>query len=392
MTHYLDNSATTPLCDAAREKMTSVMNGIYGNPSSLHAIGAEAQAVVDEARRTIIPAFLPAGTRGAPEQLIFTSGGTEANNLALIGTATAKARNAGRTVIVGETEHASVISCADHLSSLGYKVIYIPSPNGVWDMEKYLAALSGDVILVSAMLVNNETGAVNDIARIAEAARRANPDVTVHCDAVQGFLRLPQKLYSAADLVSVSAHKIGGPKGTGALFVGASAVKKRTLSPVIFGGGQEHGMRSGTENVIGIAGFGAAAGYFRTHGSEIAGRLSELRRYAGERLSGLAPLGVRVNAPETERVADHIISVTASGVRSETMLHFLSSRGVFVSSGSACASNTKAKSHVLKSFGLSDIDADSTVRISFGADTSKEDIDAACEAISDGMKTLQKRG
>lgn len=392
MEHYLDNSATTPLCDAAREKMTSVMNGIYGNPSSLHAIGADAQAVVDEARRTVMQAFLPAGTRGTPEQLIFTSGGTEANNLALIGTATAKSRNAGKTVIVGETEHASVISCAEHLSALGYKVIYIPSPDGVWDMNKYLAALSGDVILVSAMLVNNETGAVNDISRIAEAARRANPDVTVHCDAVQGFLRLPQKLYSAADLVSVSAHKIGGPKGAGALFVSSSAVKKRALSPVIFGGGQEHGMRSGTENVIGIAGFGAAAGYFRSHGGEIAEKFAALRRYAGEKLAELNGLGIRVNVPGTDRIADHIISVTASGVRSETMLHYLSSRGVFVSSGSACSSNTKAKSHVLKSFGLSDGDADSTIRISLGLGTDKDDIDAACEALADGMKTLQKRG
>lgn len=391
MTHYLDNSATTPLCDDAKAKMLHIMNEAFGNPSSLHSIGAQAQEELENARKAVLTAFLPSGTRGKPEQIIFTSGGTEANNLALIGTAQAKARNAGKKIIVGEGEHSSVLSCAKRLEDLGFTVAYIPSPRGVWDMETYRRELTKDTILVSAMLVNNETGAANDIASLVSAAKEINPDIVFHCDAVQGFMRSSQKEFSRADLVSVSAHKIGGPKGAGALFVSEEMLKKRTLSPIIFGGGQERGLRSGTENVIGICGFGAAVGYYLKNGSEIRARLDELYKYAIDILTPLSDIGIKLNIPKAAQTAHHIISVTAAGVKSETMLHFLSSRNVFVSSGSACSSNTHAKSSALKSFGLSDEDADSTVRFSFGVQTTRDDIDAAAEALCDGMKTLSRK-
>lgn len=391
MIHYLDNSATTPLCEDARAAMLSVMDENFGNPSSLHAIGVKAQELVDAARKSILSTFLPVGKRGKPEQLVFTSGGTEANNLALIGTATAKPRNAGKKIIVGETEHSSVIQAAERLKTLGFEVVFIPSPEGVWDMDKYERELSPDTILVSAMLVNNETGAVNDIAKIAATAHRINPEAVVHCDAVQGYMRLPKALYSSADIVTVSAHKIGGPKGAGALFASEDIIKRKAVIPVIFGGGQEHGLRSGTENVLGIAGFYAAVGYFGKSQADITRHFDELYSYALSRFSGFESIGISLNIPKTERVAHHILSVTAHGVRSETMLHFLSSRKVFVSSGSACSSNTKSKSHVLKSFGLSDEDIDSTLRLSFGVGTSEDDIDAAAEAFAEGVRTLSHR-
>ena len=245
MTHYLDNSATTPLCDAAKSAMLNIINENFGNPSSLHSVGLRAQEAVDLARKAVLSSLLPVGKRGKPEQLIFTSGGTEANTLAIIGTATAKPRNTGKKIIIGETEHSSVLASAERLKALGYNVVFIPSPKGVWDMESFEKELTADTILVSAMLVNNETGAVNDIAKIAAAARKASPDVIIHCDAVQGYMRLPKALLSPADIVTVSAHKIGGPKGAGALFASEDVIKKRALIPVIFGGGQEHGLRSG---------------------------------------------------------------------------------------------------------------------------------------------------
>ena len=282
---YLDNSATTPLCAEAIAKMTEVMANTYGNPSSLHKMGLLAEKTVTEAKDQILSALCPpkTGLRPKREQLIFTASGTEANNLAMIGMMTAKARNKGKKFIVGETEHPSVIETAKHLESLGYRAVYIPSPKGVWDMDAYRAALDRDTVLVCAMLVNNETGAVNDIAAIAKAAKAVSPDILVHCDAVQGFLKTMQSPLPHADSVSISAHKIGGPKGVGALYVSEKILKTKALSPVIFGGGQENGFRSGTENVIGIAGFGAAAKAGAAHLSSTLSSFSELRAYFTEK-------------------------------------------------------------------------------------------------------------
>lgn len=389
---YLDNSATTPLCQAAIEKMTEVMTGIYGNPSSLHKMGLAAEKVMTEARDNILAALCPAktGIRPKREQLIFTASGTEANNLALIGTMTAKPRNKGKKLIVGETEHPSVIEAAKHLETLGYKVAYIPSPQGVWDMKKYKEELSADTVLVSAMLVNNETGAVNDIAEIAKAAKAVSPEILVHCDAVQGFLKIAANPLPYADMVTVSAHKIGGPKGVGALYVSEKILKTKSLSPVIFGGGQENGFRSGTENVIGIAGFGAAAKSGALHLTKTLADFSDLRTYFTEKYSEYLGNGARINEPYSQTKASHIISLTVNGFKSETLLHSLSGYGIFVSSGSACSSNTGHASYVLHSFGLSDNDADSTLRISLGEQNTKEDIDAFLSALKESISKLAR--
>lgn len=388
---YLDNSATTPLCDEAAEKMEYAAKNIYGNPSSLHTLGMNAEKEIEEARKNIFSA-MGASKYGKvkPQMLIFTSSGTEANNLALKGAATAKERKRGGKIIVGETEHPSVIETAKYLSSLGYKISFIPSPKGVWDKEKYLSELTEDTILVSAMLVNNETGAVNNIKEIADAAREKNPEVLVHCDAVQGFLKTPEPLASfPADLITVSSHKIGGPKGVGALFVREKVLTSKSIVPIIHGGGQEYGLRSGTENTIGIAGFGAAAKAGEKTLADELSKFSGLRKLTENILSEKLP-EIRVNTPSC-RHADHIISLTIPGIRSETMLHFLSSRGIYVSSGSACSSNTGHKSHVLISYGMSENEADSTIRVSLGKCNTESDIEKLCDALSCGIASLARR-
>ncbi len=391
---YLDNSATTPLSEAARLKMQDVMAYTYGNPSSLHSMGLAAEKVMTEARMQILSALCPKklGIRPKAENLIFTASGTEANNLALIGVATAKARYKGKQIIIGETEHPSIIETAKHLETLGFKVVRIPSPKGVWDMDAYRAALTPDTILVSAMLVNNETGAVNDIAAIAKEARAKNPDVFIHSDAVQGFLKIPTSPLPYADLVTVSAHKIGGPKGVGALYVSDRVLKTKALVPVIFGGGQEKGLRSGTENVIGIAGFGAAAEASAMHFSEQYAAHTALREKLEAALSAFPEGMVRINTPASREIAPHIVSLTAFGLRSETLLHSLSASGIYVSSGSACSSNGGDHGgYVLRSFGLPSAEADSTIRISFGEDTNEAAIEALSGALLESISRLAHR-
>ena len=382
--HYLDNSATTPVCKAAKAAMQGALDNNFGNPSSLHTLGANAEAALAEARENVLYAM---GLKSKAGQSVFTSGGTEAANLAVIGAATAKPRNKGKTVIVGEAEHDCVLKSAEHLEELGYRVIRIPSPNGVWDMEAYKNALSPDVILVSAMLVNNETGAVSDIKSIAAAAKAVSPDVIVHTDAVQGFLKLPTSFATlGADLISISGHKIGAPKGVGALFVADHIVKSKSLSPVVYGGGQEKGYRSGTENVPGIVALGAAA---KAGKDELISKLflfDALRTRLLRELGSVS--GVRINVPKTPVIANNIVNMTIFGIRSETMLHFLSGRGVYVSSGSACASNTKHPSNALRSFGITEKESGESIRVSFGVQNTEDDVDAFIDALTDGMAHL----
>lgn len=392
MISYLDNAATTLPCKAAAEAMERATREIYGNPSSLHAMGLEAEKAVNEARAQVAAAMTKqklADVKKPEKQIIFTSCGTEANNLAIIGTAMAKKRFAGKKIILGESEHSSVAECGKRLSELGFRVVYIPSPRGAWDMEKYRAELGSDVILVSAMAVNNETGAIHDMYNIVKLARELAPDASVYFDAVQAFCKFPLERFPGADLISVSSHKIYGPKGMGALYISERILKNGNISPVIFGGGQEQGLRSGTENVIGIIGFGAAA---KETGADIranAQYFTALRSYLCEKLADFPENTVKINEPAV--FAPHIVSITVSGIRSETMLHHLSSRGVYVSSGSACSSNTHHKSNALSSFGLSDSEADSTIRISFGLQNTRDDVDNFISALSEGISRLAKK-
>ena len=376
---YLDRSATTPLSPEARAAMTAAMDR-FGNPSSLHTLGVDAEHIVTDARRAVLAALgVPNGTAG---ELVFTSCGTEANCLAVFGVAHAKPAFRGKRIITTADEHPSVLEPMKALEAEGFEVVRIPCPGGVFDFGAFTAALTKDVFLISVMSVNNETGAINDTARIFFEAKKVNPSVVTHTDAVQAFGKLavaPRRGF--ADLVTLSAHKIGGPKGVGALYISPQTLRTRSISPFIPGGGQEHGMRSGTENTVGIAGFGAAASLPRAD-------LTAIKAIRDKIISGL-PEGTSVNVPRGDHYPG-IISLTCRGIKSETMLHFLSSRGVFVSSGSACSSNGGHKSYVLEDFGLSERDADCTVRLSFDDKLTDGDIAAVLSAITDGAEHLQK--
>ena len=376
---YLDRSATTPLCPEAREAMIAAMDR-FGNPSSLHSLGVDAEHIVTEARKSLFSALgIP---NGAPGELVFTSGGTEANSLAVFGTAHAKPAFRGKRVITTADEHPSVLEPMKALEAEGFDVVRIPCPRGVFDFDAFYGAMNKDTFLISVMSVNNETGAVNDTAKIFFEAKKINPNVVAHTDAVQAFGKLavnPRRGF--ADLVSVSAHKVGGPKGVGALYISPQTVRTKSIVPFLLGGGQERGMRSGTENTVGIAGFGAAASLLPRPDAMI----GDIRRKLVSRL----PDGTRVNVPGGAYYPG-IISLTCPGIKSETMLHFLSSRGIFVSSGSACSSNGGHTSYVLADFGLSPKDADCTVRLSFDGSLTDAEIDEIVSAIADGVSRLQK--
>lgn len=372
----MDNSATTALSAAAREKLMEVME-LYGNPSSLHPVGQRARAVLEDARRSIAATLGVRGPLGAG-QLVFTSCGSESDNLAILGVAYAKARRKGGRVITTDSEHAGVENAMRALEKDGFEVIRISTRGGVLDWEQYRNALNDRVFLVSIMAVNNETGAAYDLRRAFTMAKAKNPDIVTHTDAVQGYLKLPLNPSALkADFVTLSAHKIHGPKGVGALYVSPEALKRRDYVPLLLGGGQESGFRSGTENLLGIAAFGAAAadGFasFREHVTH----LKSLREYAEEKLKEL-PL--RLNLPVGER-APHILNVTLPDIRSETMLHALSTRGICVSQGSACSAHARKVSSALIAFGLSEDEAECSLRISFGMENTKEDVDVLADAL-----------
>lgn len=382
---YLDNSATTALCEEAKNAMSAVMDGVYGNPSSLHSIGLAAEKILTEARTDILASL---GVRGDARQLIFCGSGSEANNLALIGTYTAKKRRAGARVIITAGEHSSVEASAAYLESIGADVVRLSTKDGVIDMDELGAALTPDTILLSSMLVNNETGALYPVCEMFKLAKAICPDILCHCDAVQGYTKVrftPKSL--CADLVTISAHKIHGPKGVAALYIAPEVLKRRAIAPVIHGGQQENGLRAGTENTIGIAGFGAAARAAMQKQSEHREKLESVSKHLLERLTNDPALReIRVNRPKAS--VNHIINITLPSIKSETMLHFLSGKGVFVSSGSACSSHAKTVSRALNAFGISAKEADASLRISLSRYNTTEDADKLCDALAEGLSTL----
>ena len=380
---YLDNSATTHICQEAKLKMIEAMD-CYGNPSSLHSKGFDSSKMISDSRTKVLTSLFV--RNGKAENLIFTSSGTEADNLALVGVAYAKARRANR-IITTDSEHSAIENTLKALENDGFEVIRLSTKNGVVDINEFKNAMNKNTLLVSIMHVNNETGAVYNIKECFKIAKQVNPDVVTHTDAVQSYMKLkvsPSEL--CADLITISAHKIHGPKGIGALYVSPDVIKKKQLKPIIYGGGQEFGFRSGTENLIGIVGFGVAAERgFKNLSKDIAS-MRELRSYA---LDKLALLDVKVNLPKGE-CAPHVVNITLPSIKSETMLHHLSAKGIYVSSGSACSSNsaTKKISRALRGFGLSDFDADCSMRISFSPYNTKEDVDYFIENLQEGIVKL----
>ena len=378
---YLDNSATTALSDAAREAMLAAMEN-YGNPSSLHERGQRAAALLRASREAVGEAL---GERHlADGQLIFTASGSEANALATLGVAHAKARRGTPVILTTDSEHPSVARNLELLEREGFRVVRVPTVGGALDMKTVLANCTPDLFMVSMMLVNNETGAKYPLREVFAAAHAANRDCVCHADAVQGFLKVPMTVKSlGADLVTVSSHKIHGPKGVGALFVAPHLLKSKRIAAVYGGGGQEYGLRSGTENLVGIAGFAAAC---REGSASFATSFGHMKSLSDRLIAGLADSEIRVNLP-AER-APHIVSLTLPSIKSETMLHFLSARGIYVSSGSACSSHAAHPSAALLGFGLPAAEADTTIRISLCAQNTNEDIDALLAALAEGVSSL----
>ncbi len=378
---YFDNSATTALCPAAKQAMAAAME-IFGNPSSLHEQGQRAAALLRESRAAVGAAL---GERYLKDgQLIFTGSGTEATTLALLGTARAKERRTATHILTTDSEHPSVENNLRVLEREGFRIIRVSTKGGSLDMDTVRAVCTRELFMVTMMLVNNETGARYPVEQVFAAAKAANPDCICHCDAVQGFLKVPMTVKSlGADLITVSAHKIHGPKGIGALYVAPHILTRRALVPVIAGGGQEFGLRSGTENVIGIAGFAAAAESGRKTVGADAARMAAL----SERLiAGLADSEVRVNLPAVR--APHIVNITLPHIKSETALHFLSRKGISVSSGSACSSHAKGPSSTLLAFGLTPAEADYSLRISLSVENTEQDVDILLAALAEGCRTL----
>ncbi len=378
---YLDNSATTALCPQAITAMETVMHRVHGNPSSMHAAGCAAEQIVRQARAQVMRA-LGVQERGAA--LVFCASGTEADNLALTGVAHAKEKFRGSRIVLSDSEHPAIEKTVQALEAEGFEVIRIPTRGGVIDPDNLLQAVNERTLLLSIMTVNNETGAVYDVGGLFRAAKAKNPALITHTDAVQAFLKIPfnpQRM--CADLATVSAHKIHGPKGIGGLYIAPQILKAKNIAPVIYGGGQESGLRSGTENTVGIAGFGAAceAGF-----ATLAEDVRTMRTLRDHLIKVLSP-EIQVKRPVKEW-APHIVNITLPHIKSETMLNHLSAQGIYVSAGSACSSHGKADNRVLTAFGASTQEADCSLRISLCAHNTKEEIDRTAQALSDGIRRL----
>ncbi len=383
---YLDNSATTKVCNEALEEYVRVSKEFYGNPSSLHSLGFEAEKLIGAARDEICNSL---SAKGAA--VIFTASGTEANNLAIFGRAMAKERyKNGAKIITTMGEHASVDAPLDMLKSKGFKVVRIPTVGGEIDLEALEKELTADVILVSMMMVNNETGALYDTYEVSKLVKAKCRDALIHIDATQSYLKIPfTKAKCGGDMITISSHKIEGPKGVGALVVDASVMKSKGLAPIILGGGQEGGMRSGTENVPGISAFGVAV---RLGFASLRQRYSDilsLKNYLIEKIEGTGELS-EISITKPKASAPQIVNITLPKIKSETMLHYLSSLGIYVSSGSACSSNSSHTSSALTAFGRSAEEADTSIRISISHRNTKEDIDCLTDGLISGLARLSR--
>ena len=385
-TVYLDNSATTKISKSALDKYIEVSTGVFGNPSSLHDMGFLAEKELNAARDAIKKSL-----SFTDSTVVFTASGSEANNLAIIGRALSKDRyRRGAKIITSDSEHASVNEPLDRLAREGFKTAFIPTRGGELDLSVLEAELDSSVILVTLMLVNNETGAIYDIAEAAKIIRRKSPEALIHVDATQAYMKMRiTRTAVPFDMITLSSHKIEGPKGVGALVIDNKVIKQKGLSPIVFGGGQEGGLRSGTENVPGIAAFAEAIREGVRELEVVHGSLLSLRDYLIDKISSDEVLSeISLTLPKSH--APHILNITLPKIKSEVMLHYLSSLGIYVSSGSACSSNSAHASSALIAYGRSEKEADSSIRISLSKRNTKEDIDALCDALKSGIARLAK--
>ena len=377
---YFDNSASTRVLDSVKDIVVKTMTEDYANAAAKHRKGMEAEQYIREARKII------AGTlKAAEKEILFNSGGSESNNMALIGTALANQR-AGRHIISTAVEHPSVYNPLTYLEELGFEITFLPvDHNGHISLQQLEESIRPDTILVSVMYVNNEVGAVEPIEEISRIIKAKNPSVIFHVDAIQAYGKYvirPKK--QGIDLLSVSGHKIHGPKGVGFLYI-RSGVK---IKPLIYGGGQQNNLRSGTENVPGAAGLGVAAKEMYTNHEEKIRRLTELKDYMTDRLGEIE--GTSINSKKGAESAPQIVSVSFEGVRSEVLLHALEDKGIYVSSGSACSSHHPGISGTLKGIGVAQKYLDATIRISFGIFNTKEEIDYCIDTLKELLPVLRR--
>lgn len=379
MEAYLDNSATTRVFDEVKDIMIQTMELDYGNPSSMHLKGVEAEAYMKESRNQIARTL-----KVEEKEILFTSGGTESNNLAIIGTAMANKRT-GMHIITTAVEHASVSGTMEFLKEQGFRITYLPvNEYGVIDIKDVEEAICEDTILISIMYVNNEIGSVMPVEAVADVIAKKKPDIIFHVDAIQAYGKYeiyPKRMH--IDLLSVSGHKIHGPKGIGFLYM----KDKLKIKPLIFGGGQQKGMRSGTENVPGIAGIGKAAELIYKDMSEKINRLYELKDYMIDELSKLED--VKINSTKGRDSAPQIVNASFVGVRSEVLLHSLEDRNIYVSAGSACSTNKHVASATLKGIGLKNEEIESAIRFSFSIFTTKEEIDYTLDVLRELLPKLR---
>ena len=377
---YFDNSATTRCYDSVKDIVVKTMTEDFGNPSAMHLKGVDAEKYVKESAKTI------AGILKVQEkEILFTSGGTESDNLALIGGALANKRN-GNHIIITSVEHAAVSQPASFLQEQGFEITYLPVDHeGKVKMNALEAVLRPDTIMVSTMLVNNEVGAVMPVEEIAKMVHEKSPKALYHVDAIQGFGKYriyPKKM--GIDLLAVSGHKIHGPKGIGFLYIN----EKVKIIPQILGGGQQSGMRSGTDNVPGIAGLGVAAQMVYTDFEEKIEHMYQLK----ERLAaGFMKLpDVMINGMELREGAPQILSASFLGVRSEVLLHTLEEKGIYVSAGSACSSHKKKAIGTLSAMGMEAAQKESTLRFSFSEENTFEEVDYCLEVVGQVLPMLRR--
>lgn len=377
---YFDNSATTRVFDSVRDVMVQALTTDYGNTASRHIKGVEAENYVKSAREEIAKSL-----KVKEKEILFTSGGTESNNMALIGTALAN-RRSGNHLITTCIEHASIYNTMSFLEEQGFRVTYLPvDHNGHVSLESLREAVCDDTILVSVMYVNNEMGAVEPVEEIAKIIKEKKPGVYFHVDAIQAYGKYvirPKKL--GIDLMSVSGHKIHGPKGIGFLYID----ERVKIKPIIYGGGQQKGMRSGTENVPGCAGLGMAVKeIYKDHEKKI----DHLYALKDRMVNGLEEMeGVTVHGFTGRDSAPQIVSAGFEGVRAEVLLHALEDKGIYVSSGSACSSNHPGVSGTLRGIGVKDSLLDSTLRFSFGVFNTEEEVDYCLEQLRELLPVLRR--
>ncbi|WP_337803527.1 cysteine desulfurase family protein [Clostridium sp.] len=380
MEAYFDNSATTKVLDCVKDAVVDAMCVNYGNAAAKHRKGVEAENLIREAKKAIADTL-----KVQEKEILFTSGGTESNNTALIGTALAN-RRAGKHLITTGVEHPSIYNTMSFLEEMGFEVTYLPVDHlGHISLEDLEKAICEDTILVSVMYVNNEVGAVEPIEAISQCIKKKNPKTLFHVDAIQAYGKYkirPKK--QGIDLLSVSGHKIHAPKGVGFLYI-RDGVKIR---PILFGGGQQKGMRSGTENVPGCVGLGVAA---REAYKDFDARIEKLYTLREHLIAGLKPLGgVTINGSEDRTNAPQIVSASVEGVRSEVLLHALEDKEVYVSSGSACSSNHPGISGTLKGIGVKKELLDSTIRFSLGDLNTEEEVDYAIGVLGELLPVLRR--